>query len=58
MLPSSSNIKQKSRLKRNNGIHRQYLNICESFPTKIYIWHLSDLRFKEKHINNENQRHK
>ena len=45
-LPSPSNIKQNSRLKRNNGIGRQYLNFRESFPTKIYIWHLSDVRFK------------
>ena len=48
-LPSTSNIKQKSRLKRNNGIQRQYLNFRESFPTKIYIWHLSDVRFKKTH---------
>ena len=47
MLPSPSNIKQKSRLKRNNGIQRLYLNFRESFPTKIYIWHLSDVRFKK-----------
>ena len=40
MLPSPSNIKQKSRLKRNNGIHRLYLKFRESFPTKIYIWPL------------------
>ena len=48
-LPSPSNIKQKSQLKRNNGIQRQYLNFRESFLTKIYIWHLSDVRFKRTH---------
>ena len=57
MLPSPSNIKQKSRLKRNNGIQPQYLNFRESFPTKIYIWHLSDVRFKKTHYN-ENQQYK
>ena len=46
---NASNIKQKSRLKRNNGIQRQYLNFRESFLTKIYIWHLSDVRFKKTH---------
>ena len=48
-LPRPSNIKQKSWLKRNNGIQRQYLNFRESFPTNINIWHLSDVRFKKTH---------